>query len=227
MADQKNPNDMLREQWGKASRLTLSGTVALFLLTRGAKSGAGKILEIIGLDWSSLNAYAVALLGVPVVAALCVWSLWWAKAFARHQTGGDWFGRVVTKADLALIPERARIVAIWSLILFVALPLIGLGVLEAKFLHGTFYFATDGGFSCPQNCKEEVGVLAHFWPANGFPNIFDTPYRYNGNLTYVPVMQPIVWLLFGVGVLVYAISYLRLVFQMSRRLPVAVPKPAS
>jgi hypothetical protein len=227
MADQRSPNDMLREQWGKASRLTLSGTVALFLLTRGAKSGAGKILEIIGLDWSSLNAHAVALLGVPVVATLCVWSLWWAKAFARRQTGGDWFEKVVTKADLGLISDKARTVAIWSLILFVALPLIGLGVLEATFLHGKFYFATDGSFSCPQNCKAELGVLAHFWPENGFPDVFDTPYRYDGNLAYVPVVQPVLWLLFGVGALTYAVSYLRLVFRSSHRHPVQVREAAS
>lgn len=227
MADQKNPKDMLREQWSKASRLTLSGTVALFLLTRGAKSGAGKILEILGLDWSSLNAYAVALFGVPVVATLCVWSLWWAKAFAKRQTGGKWFERVVTRTDLALIPERARTIAIWSLILFVALPLIGLGALEAKFLHGTFYFSMDGRFSCPVNCTAEIGIFAHFWPANGFPNILNTPYRYDGNLTYLPVVQPILWLLFGIGALVYALSYLRLVFRNPQRLTSTAPKPAS
>ena len=100
MADSKNSTDTLREHWGKASRLTLSGTIALFLMTRGAKSGAGKIFEILGLDWSALNAYAVALFGVPVVAGLCVWSLWWAKAFARQHTGKAWAGRVITKADL-------------------------------------------------------------------------------------------------------------------------------
>jgi hypothetical protein len=215
MADQKSPDDMLREQWGKASRLTLSGTVALFLLTRVAKSGAGKILEILGLDWSSLNAHAVALLGVPVVATLCVWSLWWAKAFARRHTDGAWFEKVVTKSDLGLISDKARTVAIWSLILFVALPLIGLSILEGTFLHGNFYFAVDGNFSCPQNCKEEVGVLAHFWPANGLPDVFKTAYRYDGNLTYVPVWQPILWLLFGVGALIYAVTYLRLILQTS------------
>src|SRR5579871_4306373 len=215
MADQKSPDDMLREQWGKASRLTLSGTVTLFLLTRGAKSGAGKILEIIGLDWSSLNAHAVALLGGPFVATLCVWSLWWAKAFARRHADGTWLDKVVTKSDLGLISDKARTVAIWSLIFFVALPLVGLGVLEGTFLHGNFYFAIDGNFSCPQNCKEEVGVLAHFWPANGFPNVFDTAYRYDGNLTYVPIFQPILWLIFGVGALAYAVSYLRLVFETS------------
>ncbi|MCC8959223.1 hypothetical protein H8B02_39240 [Bradyrhizobium sp. Pear77] len=215
MADKKSPDEMLREQWGKASRLTLSGTVALFLLTRGAKSGAGKILEILGLDWSSLNAHAVALLGVPVVATLCVWSLWWAKAFARRHTGGAWFDRVVTKSDLGLISDRARMVAIWSLILFVALPLIGLGILEGTFLHGNFYFTVDGNFNCPENCKQEIGVWAHFWPANGLPNVFKTAYRYDGNLTYVPFWQPILWLLFGVGALIYALSYLRLIFQTS------------
>ncbi|MCP3385980.1 hypothetical protein NLM31_36900 [Bradyrhizobium sp. CCGUVB4N] len=218
MADQKSPDNMLREQWSKASRLTLSGTVALFLLTRGAKSGAGKILEILGVDWSSLNAHAVALLGVPVVATLCVWSLWWAKAFARRHADGAWFGKVVTKSDLGLISDKARTVAIWSLILFVALPLVGLGILEGTFLHGNFYFAVDGNFSCPQNCKEEVGVLAHFWPANGLPDVFSTAYRYDGNLTYVPFWQPILWLLLGVGALLYALSYLRLVFGNSTSL---------
>ena len=133
-----------------------------------------------------------------------------------------------------MMPDEGRTAAIWSLILFVALPLIGLGALEAKFLHGTFYFATDGGFDCSKNCEEEVGVLAHFWPAHGFPDVFDTSYRYAGNLTYVPFVQPIVWLLFGIGALAYAVSYLRLVFgnavprALSKTaLTTGFPKPAA
>lgn len=104
---------------------------------------------------------------------------------------------MATKSDLRLISDKARTVAIWSLILFVALPLLGLAILEGTFLRRSLYFAIDGNFSCPQNCKEEVGVLAHFWPANGLPDVSKTAYRYDGNLTYVPVWQPILWLLFG------------------------------
>jgi hypothetical protein len=227
MADAKNPDDVLRENWAKASRLTLSGTLALFLLTRGAKAGANKIFEILGLDWSSLNAYAVALFGVPVVAALCVWGLWWARTFAKRRVGKVWYVRIITKSDLGQAPGKARTLAIWSLILFVALPVIGLGALEAKFLHGTFYYATTGDFSCPTNCVPEIGVAAHFWPAHGLPNIFDTAYRYEGNLTYVPVWQPILWLAFGIGVLVYALSYLRLVFITAAPVPALAPEHAS
>ncbi|WP_156947578.1 hypothetical protein [Bradyrhizobium sp. WSM3983] len=215
MADQKNPDDLLREQWGKASRLTLSGTVALFLLTRGAKSGAGKILEILGVDWASLKPHAVALLGVPVVAALIVWSLWWAKAFARRHADGTWIDRVVTKSGLGLISDKPRTLAIWSLILFVVLPLVGLGLLEGTFLQGDFYFSIDGNFSCPENCKLETGLMSHFWPANGLPDVFKTAYRYDGNLTYVPLWQPILWLLLGAGAFAYAVSYICVIFVRS------------
>ncbi len=152
-------------------------------MTRGAKSGAGKILEIFSLDWSSLTAYAVALFGVPIVAGLCIWSFWWAKAFALRQTDKVWFARVATKSALLSVPKKAQTLAIWSLIFFVALPLIGLGALELKFLHGSFSFAQDGGFNCPTNCVLEDGKWAHFQPDHGFPNILDTPYRYDGNLT--------------------------------------------
>lgn len=122
---------------------------------------------------------------------------------------------MATKSDLRLISDKARTVAIWSLILFVALPLLGLAILEGTFLRRSLYFAIDGNFSCPQNCKEEVGVLAHFWPANGLPDVSKTAYRYDGNLNYVPVWQPILWLLFGIGALIYAVSYLRLIFGNS------------
>lgn len=227
MSDKKDPNDLLRERWSKASRLMLSATIALFLLTRGAKSGAGKILEILGIDWSSLNPHAVALLGVPVVAGLYVWSLWWAKAFARRQAGAGWVGKVVTSSNLGVIPEQARTMAIWSLFVFVVLPLLGLGALEGKFLYGPFFYSTDGGFSCPQNCVEETGAFAHFLPANGFPNLSDTPYRYIGNLTYLPVVQPVLWLLFGVCALAYAVSYLRLVFEMPSPQAVSLVKTSS
>ena len=90
--------------------------------------------------------------------------------------------------------------------------MIGLGALELKFLHGSFSFAQDGGFGCPTNCVPENGRWAHFWPDHGFPNILDAPYRYDGNLTYLPVVQPVLWLAMGVGALAYATSYLRVVF---------------
>lgn len=205
-------DDILRENWAKASRLTLSGTLALFLMTRGAKTGANRIFEVFGLDWSALNPYAVALFGVPVVAALCAWSFWFARAFAKNHIDEVWFKRVITKIDLNQLDREARKLAIWSLILYIALPVIGLGTLEAKFLHGPFSFSKSGGFSCPKDCVPETGMFAHFWPKNGLPNVFDTPYRFEGNLTYVPLWQPLLWLGFGLAVALYAVLYSRMLW---------------
>ena len=149
MADPKGPDDVLRDAWAKASRLTLSAAASIFILSRGAKSGANKILEAFGLDWASLNAYAVALFGVPTVSVLLLWSLWLAHAFARRHASEPWHGRVVTKGDLSQAGAIRPTMAAWSLVTFLALPLAGLASLEDKFLSGTFLFATTGGYSCP------------------------------------------------------------------------------
>ena len=213
MADAKSPDDVLRENWGKASRFTLSATVALFLLSRGAKAGANKIPEAFGLDWSTLNPYAVGLFGTPVIAVLCIWCLWWARAFAKRQAGKKWYERVVTKTDLSQVSDSARTLAVWSLVLYIMLPVIGLAALEGKFLHGTFYFSTTGAYSCPVDCVAEGAALSHFWPHHGFQNIWDTPYRYEGNLTYLAPWQGYIWVALGIGVLAYLVSYTALLIR--------------
>ena len=208
MADPKGPDDVLRDNWAKASRLTLSAAASIFILSRGAKSGASKILEAFGLDWSSLNPYAVALFGVPTVAVLSLWSLWLAHAFARRHAGEPWHARVVTKGDLSQAGAIRPTMAAWSVLVFVVLPLAGLASLEDKFLSGTFYFSTTGGYSCPEGCVVEgQDAAAHLVPAHGLRDVLDTPYRYEGNLTYLPPWQPIIWLALGLAVALYAARY--------------------
>jgi len=138
--------------------------------------------------WSSLQRHAVALLGVPVVATLCVWSLWWRRLLPRRHTDGAWFDKVVSKSDLGLISDKARTVAIWSLILFVALPLLGLGVLEA--VSTAISTSRSTALQLSENCRRMVGVLAHFWPANGLRTFSRRPIATTEILTYVPVGSP-------------------------------------
>jgi hypothetical protein len=210
----KNPDDMLRDSWSKASRMTLSATLALFLLSRGAKTGANKLLEVLGLDWSALNPYAVGLFGVPVVAALCFWSLWWASAFARRHVDKPWYKRVATKTDLDHLGDRASTVAGMSLFIFAVLPIVGLMALEGKFLNGAFYYSSTGSFSCPDGCTQEDGFFSHLSSAEGwFQSVLNTPFRYYGNLTYLPPWQGIIWIALGLGVLIYAAFYARLLFH--------------
>jgi hypothetical protein len=209
----KSHEDVLRENWGKASRVTLSATFTLFLLSRGEKSGANKILEAFGFDWTALNPYAVGLFGVPIVAILIFWSLWWARAFAQREAGNRWHERIATKSDLSQVGSKARTLALWSLFLYVILPIIGLAALEGKFLHGTFSFSTTGAYSCPKECVPEVGIFNHFWPSHGLQSVGDTPYRYSENLTYLPPWQAIIWVALGLGVLIYTTLYLRLIWS--------------
>jgi hypothetical protein len=212
MDEAKDPDAGLRENWVKASRLALSAAFALFLLSRGAKVGANKILEAFGLDWGALNPYSVGLFGVPVIAVLCCWALWWARTYARRHSEEPWYARVVTKSDLGKVGEKARTLAGWSLTLYVLLPVIGLAALELKFLHGTFRVADSDAASCAGSRLEGVW-LDHFWPPCGLRSVWASPYRYDGNLTYVPPWQAIIWVAAGIGVGLYALRYLYLVFR--------------
>jgi hypothetical protein len=218
MPDTKTPEDVLRENWGKASRATLSASAVLFIMSRGQKAALGDFLKSTGLDWSALNPYAIGLFGVPVVAALCFWSIWWARAFAQTQLSKPWFLRVATKADLSKVGDKARTMACWMLFCYLLLPITALAALEGKFLNGAFYFSTTNEYSClpgraHENCLPELGCSAHFWPSHGLQSVLDTPYRYEGNLTYLPPWQAMVWVALGIGVAVYAGCYCRLLFR--------------
>jgi hypothetical protein len=215
MHDKKGPEQVLRENWGRASRTTLTAAAVLFLLSRGQKAAPSEIMKAVGLDWSALNPYAIGLFGVPVLAALCFWTIWWARAFAKTRTSKAWYERIATKTDLGNVGDKARTLACWSLVMFLALPVAGLAALLGKFLNGSFYFSITNEYSClpdraPQNCKPES---SHFWPSHGLQSIWDTPYRYEGNLTYLPPWQALIWVALCLGVLVYSALYFRLLLR--------------
>jgi hypothetical protein len=63
MHDKKGPEQVLRENWGRASRTTLTAAAVLFLLSRGQKAAPSEIMKAVGLDWSALNPYAIGLFG--------------------------------------------------------------------------------------------------------------------------------------------------------------------
>jgi hypothetical protein len=218
MTDTKGPEDVLRGNWERASRTTLTAAVVLFLLSRGQKAAPSEIMKMLGLDWSSLNPYAIGLFGVPVLAALCFWTLWWARAFAQSQSSKAWHERVATKTDLSGVGNKAKTLVCWSLVMYVVLPVAGLAGLLGKFLNGAFYFAMTNAYSClperaPQDCTPEGSGMAHFWPSHGVQSIWNTPYRYEGNLTYLPPWQAVIWVALCLGVLIYAGLYFRLLLR--------------
>jgi hypothetical protein len=217
MSARKSPGDVLRDNWSRASRATLTVSVVLFLLSRGQRAAPNEFMKALGVDWSGLNPYAIGLFGVPVVAVLCLWTIWWAWTFARSQPAPKkWYERVATKTDLSKVGgDTARTLARWSLVLYVFIPVIGLMTLEGKFLNGAFSFSTTNQYSClpersPQDCLPEGSGLAHFWPPHGLRNVLHTPYRYQGNLTYLPPWQAIFWVALGLGVIVCAARYCKL-----------------
>ena len=178
MPDAKSPAEILRENWGKASRTTLTASAVLFILSRGQKATPSELLKAFGLDWTALNPYAIGLFGVPVIAALCLWTLWWARTYAlSRRSSTAWYERVATKTDLSQVGEEARTLAGWSLVLYVLLPIVALAALEGKFLNGTFSFSITNEYSClpdrsPQNCLPQGSGLAHFWPPSRLQSIW-------------------------------------------------------
>ena len=219
MPDPKSREDVLREGWLKASRATVGTGAVLFLLSRGQKTEAGELLKALGPDWSALNPYAIGLFGVPVMVVLCFWTLWWARAFAKAQSSSRaWHARVATKTNLAASGPDGQIIACWSLVVYVAMPIAILATLLGKFLNGRFYFSDAHGHSClvengVQPCTREGSGGLHFAPPHGLRSLWDTPYRYEGNLTYVPPWQGLVMVGLSLAVVMYLASYVRLLLR--------------
>jgi hypothetical protein len=176
------------------------------------------------LKWSSLDAYAVTLFAVPllssVLIAQCMIGRVYAKSIGAVRTRNERIPNLVPELEGSSFRNR---VAILSLLAFVVLPSFVLVSATAKFFEGSYAYATVAAKGCDPKesirCEDMGNYWHHFSPKHGlhFGDLTNTPYRYQGNKTYIPILFPLLILAFGGGALFALLRYMARLFARKSR----------
>jgi hypothetical protein len=197
-----------------------------FLLCIGA--GAAMARENIApetLKWSSLDPYGVTLFAVPILSAVLIAQSIIGITFANASSapGQSWLSRVPNLLSELEGSVLHSLVAILSLLAFLVIPLFVLGKGTVKFFQGRYYYDAVAAVGCDPAghtpCESMGNVWNHFLPKHGlsFADLFNTPYRYEGNLTYIPILFPSLILILSLCALVAIGLYFVHLFARSGR----------
>lgn len=171
----------------------------LFLTSLGAAAAMGReSFASEPFKLSSLDPYGVTLFAIPLIAvvlvAQCVIGIVFARAVAP--SGNGWSVRVPTLFPKLEGSSVQGVAAFISLLAFFFVPFVVLVRAIFKFFAGSYYYATVAANGCdPLShtlCDKMGNWGSHFCPKHGlhFADLFNTPYRYEGNLTYIPILFP-------------------------------------
>jgi len=190
--------------WKPVGGFCLVAALALWAAMSSEKVGPG-VLSFIG-----QNPFAITLFGIPVLSgsliALSLIGL--AHAKAAHGVP-HWSARIppiVEDLVKSTLGFRVNLVILMG---FLVLPWVTLGLANAKFFAGTYYYARDASKGCEdmKNCDRMGSGWEHFHAKRGW-SLTNTPYRYEGNKTYLPILYPIVLLALSTWASVLSIRYL-------------------
>ena len=171
------------------------------------------------LKWSSLDSYAVALFAVPLLSGTLIAQCRIGSVYAKAKGAAHgWTSRI---PDLLQELEGSSLrsqVAIISLLAFVLLPSFVLLRATVKFFEGSYAYATVAAKGCDQKgdarCEDMGNYWSHFKPRHGvrFRDLTNTPYRYQGNKTYIPILFPVLIVALTASTLAALGSYLLKLF---------------
>ncbi len=173
--------------WKPVGGFGLFSSLALLAAMASEKVGPS-VLSFIG-----QNPFAITLFGIPVVSAalvaLCVAGGTYVRASER---GKKWNARVppiVEELGKSSLSGRVSLVILSS---FVFIPALTLLAANAKFFEGSFYYSSPASKGCEekQTCENLGSGWRHFHASHGL-SLTNTPYRSEGNKTYIPIVYPV------------------------------------
>ena len=196
-----------------------------FLASIGVWAGmASESIAPDTLKWSSLDSYAVALFAVPLLSgtliAQCMIGIVYAKASGAVRDRLSRIPSVLQELEGSSLRNR---VAILSLLAFVVLPSLVLSRATVKFFEGSYYYAAVAARGCDPKgntgCEDMGNYWKHFNPKHGlhFRDLANTPYRYQGNKTYIPIVFPSLILALTASAIVALGFYLERLFARKSR----------
>ena len=177
--------------------------------------------KLTDLDSHSITLFAIPLLSCVLIAEAII-GIAYIRACKQNES---WSNKVPPIVDGLAKSSLHSIVSVVVLLAFLIVPLFGLSAAVVKFFRGCYYYAAKASNGCdPQRmsvvCATMGSGLKHFRPKYGIRSLTNTPYRYEGNKTYIPIIFPSTYLL------LFAIACF-FVFRNCRWLLWARPRRAS
>jgi hypothetical protein len=184
------------------------------IMTMAKEKTAPDTLKLVDLD-----PYAVTLFGIPLLSAILVAVVFIGRAYARTFRGESrWAFKVPPIVEGLSGSSLHRPVTLVMFAAFVLLPWFALGRATFKFFDGRYYYASVASAGCneaamSQSCECMGNRLKHFRPKHGTGSWTNTPYRYEGNKTYIPVVFPSFFLGLALWVSLYCAAYVTMILR--------------
>jgi hypothetical protein len=195
--------------WKPVGGFGLFSSLALLAAMTSEKVGPS-VLSFIG-----QNPFAITLFGIPVLSAVLVALCIAGGAYARAVGAkSSWDTRVPPIVEELEQSSLSRRVSLVILVGFILVPLLTLLMANVKFFEGTFYYSSPASKGCDekQTCENLGAGWHHFHVVHGL-SLTNTPYRYEGNKTYIPIVYPVLVLSFSTCAWALCVRYLVLVFS--------------
>jgi hypothetical protein len=150
---------------------------------------------------TDLDSYSVTLFAIPLLACAVIAEATIGVAYVRAcKRSGSPLNRIPPIVDGLAESSLRSTVSIIVLFAFLIVPWFGLSAAVVKFFRGSYYHASVASKGCdPQRmsvvCEPMGSGLKHFRPKYGIGSLTNTPYRYEGNKTYIPIIFPGAYLL--------------------------------
>jgi hypothetical protein len=168
--------------------------------------------KLTDLDSHSITLFANPLLGCVVIVESII-----GIAYLRAcKPTEEWANRIPPVVAGLSESSLRRYVSAIVLFGFLIVPWFSASAALAKFFYGSYYYAKVASNGCePQKmsiaCETMGSGLKHFRPKYGVGSLTNTPYRYEGNKTYIPVIFPSGYVLLFVVACFFCIRLLCLV----------------
>lgn len=167
---------------------------------------------------TDLDSHSITLFAIPLLACVVIAESIIGIAYVRGcKPKEEWSSRIPPVVDGLSESSLRRYVSAIVLFGFLIVPWFGVGAAVAKFFHGNYYYAKVASNGCdPQRmsvvCETMGSGLKHFHPKYGIGSLTNTPYRYEGNKTYIPVIFPTAYVLLFAAACFFAFRNCLLLF---------------
>ena len=188
------------ELWKYIGIFGFSVSVAAFSALASEK--IADALHLVDLNSYAVTLFAIPLISVTVIAVTTVGSVYGLLESPDRQ----WFYRVPPIIDDLQKSTFARPVTTVIIVAFIVVPIVALSLSISKFFHGSYYYASVASAGCSdpiaKSCEFMGTGWKHFMPKYGIGSLTNTPYRYEGNKTYIPVLFPVIFLLLALVIFI-------------------------
>jgi hypothetical protein len=144
---------------------------------------------------TNLDSWSVTLFAIPLLTFVVITITIAGRAYIRAVGAtNSWAAKVPPILDGLERSTLRGLVSATVLAAFLFVPWYALGASVVKFFQGSYYYSRNASQGCdfPMSkfCETMGSGWEHFRPKYGLVSLTNTPYRYEGNKTYIPEIFP-------------------------------------